>query len=351
MRSAICLPSRLARQSRNPRATGSFVGALLATCVVGLALTPAPTAAQPAAGNPAAANGNAEGADDGAGSVATRPDDALGTVDARTPERGGQRGLDRGFNDESIETPFDTELTGTSEAGERSLSARPRTRDLIDNPFVRFPLRVRYGLTDHLELFGTVEGYFDNPARSPSKWGMNRFEPGFKWQWAHPPGSDWRLALGSSWELPLGRPPEEIQDGFARVRPFAVVTRPGSWGPDLLPYVNLGAELVHEPLGRRLPAGDKPRHRLTLQPGVLWSPAGPWRGVMEVRWRTDAIDGGNQHQVSLRQGLAREVPRSWLGAFGLRGRAEVGLNLDMPVRGGGGLGTSVSARYQFGDRE
>lgn len=258
--------------------------------------------------------------------------------------------FDKGFDGDPIETPFDTELTGTPPAGDRSFSFRPRTRDLTDNSYIRFPLRFRYGLTDHLELFSTLEGYVDNPARAPSEWGISRFEPGIKWQWEHPPDSAWRLALGGSWELPLGRPPEDIQDGFARVRPFVVVTRPGTWKPYLLPYVNLGAELVHEPLGRPQPEGEQPRHRLTLQPGMLWNPPGPWRGVFETRWRTDAIDGGNKHEISLRPGLARELPQTWLGTFGLRGRAELGLSLDIPVSGGGGVGTSVSARYQFTGR-
>ena len=288
--------------------------------------------------------GTANDAGDNAAGIDPAIDSAPAAGTART-----RQGMDEGFDGEAIETPFDTELTGTSAAGDWSVTARPRTRDVIDNPYVRFPVRARYGVTDHLELFGTLEGYFDNPARSPSQWGMNRFEPGIKWQWAHPPESAWRLALGSSWELPLGRPPEDIQDGFARVRPFAVVTRPGSWSPHVLPYVNLGGELVHEPLGRSRPVGERPNHRLTVQPGLLWNPPGAWRGVMELRWRTDAIDGGNEHQFAVRPGVAREVPRSWLSPFGLRGRAEVGVTFNIPVSGGGSVGTSVSARYRFGD--
>ena len=261
-----------------------------------------------------------------------------------------QRAFDEDGSGETIETPFDTELTGTSTAGYSSFNLRPRTRDFIDNPYIRVPVRVRYGLSDHLELFGTVESYLDNPARSPSLWGFSKFEPGLKWQWPHPEDAVWRLALGASWEVPLGRPPEDIQDGFAKVRPFVVVTRPGTWSPYVLPYLNLNAELVHEPLGRSRPEGDRPRHRITAQPGILWNPPGPWRGVMELRWRTDAIDGGNRHEVSIRPGLAREVPVSWLQTFGLKGRAQVGLNLDFPVHGGGGIGTGVSARYQFAER-
>lgn len=81
---------------------------------------------------------------------------------------------------------------------------------------------------------------------------------------------------------------------------------------------------------------------------MLWNPPGPWRGVIEARWRTDAIDGGGKHEISLRPGLAREVPQPWLATFRLRGSAELGLNFDVPIHGKAGLGTGVSARYQFG---
>src|SRR5581483_6473137 len=58
---------------------------------------------------------------------------------------------------------FDTMLPGVLEEHNMTLHFTPKFSDLRDNEFMRFPLELRYGITDRWELAGGINPFVPNP--------------------------------------------------------------------------------------------------------------------------------------------------------------------------------------------
>jgi hypothetical protein len=58
---------------------------------------------------------------------------------------------------------FDTMLPGVLEQNNITLHVRPKFSDLRRSEYMRFPMELRYGLTDHWELQGGIVPFTPNP--------------------------------------------------------------------------------------------------------------------------------------------------------------------------------------------
>src|SRR5688572_15080000 len=78
---------------------------------------------------------------------------------------------------------FDTMLPGVLQEHNLTLHLRPKFSDLRKHEYWRFPLELRYGLTDHLELQGGLVPFTPNPFNGgrDHRWGPGEIKLGARY--------------------------------------------------------------------------------------------------------------------------------------------------------------------------
>ncbi len=237
------------------------------------------------------------------------------TIPARAEENGanGNNDLPIGMRPLfAVNEFFDTRLPGTLEKYDLTLEYRPRFSDLIRREFVRFPLVLRYGLTEDFEIGVLTTPVVPHPFKSGDgrKWGpgeagvlarMNITPVFGLWDWA---------TVEITLRQPLGRPPVELIDGYTRIRPSLAVSRAAIDPETTVLFANISYDYAVGHWGRAKPD----RELFTRQniaeagPGVLFKPT-ELGYFAEYRLRhTDEPDEDRWAHV-YRVGIVWEVPR------------------------------------------
>ncbi len=269
---------------------------------------------------------------------------------------------------------FDTDLPGTQHKGQWSLRLNPKFGDLLDDPYVRFPVGVKYNFSDYFDAFAEVGTYFPNPFDSGDGSGIYNLRTGVKYSWLRIAETACNLAVGIHADLPTSNPPIEITDGYARYEPYVVVSRQLPNHLDWLTYLNLTYQFVEDTPFRSDPVDPQPKDRVFVRPGVIYYPGGRFRWSFELEYRTNALDfrdaeGTRPLPVGSRPPGIREA--NWILAFDevhevmaypgvtwfpqkairdnlfIPGNWDLGLRLDVPIVEETGEDFGVSLRFRW----
>lgn len=266
---------------------------------------------------------------------------------------------------------FDTELPEVFLRGQWSLRMDPKLGDFIDDPYVRFPVGVRYFFSNYFEAGISTGTYFANPFRSGGSGGGLYSVGGHgKYTWLGVRDSRFNVAAGMMADLPLSSGPLEITDGFARYEPFLTISRQLESDERFLAYLGLNYELVDESPFSTEPVDPRPRDRTFVRPGLIFYPGGKFRFNFELAYRTNALHfRSREDQMPPLSPHSREANRilasrevhellaypgiTWFPGSDLRrelfipGNWDVGMRLEIPLVEETGENWGVSFRFRW----
>lgn len=171
---------------------------------------------------------------------------------------------------------FDTVLPGTLGAQNVTLHFTPKFSDLRDREFIRYPLEIRYGATDRLELRTGITPFGPNPINSgrDHRWGPGEFLIGGRYDLAGPLFFYDKATIGLDNRVPLGKPPIPLNEGYTHIRPWLATSRTLRSHPFTTFYTNFSydrsVKLTHR---EQAPADQVTRRHIgEVAPGLLYKP-------------------------------------------------------------------------------
>jgi hypothetical protein len=171
---------------------------------------------------------------------------------------------------------FDTMLPGTLEEHNLTLHFTPKFSDLRDHEYVRYPLELRYGLSDRWELSGGLVPFGPNPFNTGRD---HRWGPGeAKFYVRHALGSPLPFftdtTVGLETRIPVGKPPIELNDHYTHVKPFVSAARSFERWPSTTFYTNMSYDrsIILTQRGQPPPEVMR-RHVIDVWPGFLFRPS------------------------------------------------------------------------------
>ncbi len=244
---------------------------------------------------------------------------------------------------------FDTTLPGVLDAHDLTLSFRPKLADLRDQEYIRFPVLLRYGLTDRWELQGGLVPFAPNPFNRgrEHRWGPGEARLGARYDFRCPFGFFDQTTAGLDFRIPVGRPPVELNDHYTHVRPSLSAARDLASLPSTKFYLNFAydrsVDLTHR---SPPPAAVIRRNTIELAPGLLYKP-GQLGYFTEYRFRHFSEDVGPHlgHEVQL--GTIWDVPLARSAAWKLPGKWQLELAYRVTREEGRATDHGVSARVNW----
>ncbi|MEM9159363.1 MAG: hypothetical protein AAGB46_09965 [Verrucomicrobiota bacterium] len=228
---------------------------------------------------------------------------------------------------EFFDTLFNTELPFTSEESDWQLHLSPKFKDIIDEPFIRFPMEMRYGFSPYTEGSIGYTPFIGNPFDSDPIDSSGYLDLGFKHRAPTFINDSWELAYGLSARLPVDEiPTDSVRDNFARYQPYAVVSHrfhskePWNW------YLNLSYDQIDRDPFRLARRDPKPNSLVITRPGIIFGPKGEWRYSLEYEYKTDRFDGGESNGHALIPGVTW-FPDHEKRQFPIPGEFDLGLTL------------------------
>jgi len=224
------------------------------------------------------------------------------------------------------ETAFDRKLPHTQRKKEIEISLNPRFTDAIDQKFIRYQTRAKYGFTNRLEMSLSLESFTDNPFRNEGEsglsemilWGKYRFP-----KWSRLPG--YRISAGLETVIPIGNPPEEISDSYLHLKPFLVFSLFLRTLPLLEVFYNVDFDLIAYPPFRARPVQNRPDHLVGTSIGGIYYWSKNLRNSFDLTYITTEIGGGGENSVIFNNGLFWTIPKNFFGKWGL------GAGISIPI--------------------
>jgi hypothetical protein len=170
---------------------------------------------------------------------------------------------------------LDTMLPGTLGRSNITVHFTPKFTDFRDREFVRYPLELRYGATDRLELISGISPFAPNPINSgrDHRWGPGEAKLGARYDLADPLFFYDAATVGLETRVPLGKPPVQINDHYTHVRPFLATSRILRSNPDMTFYTNFSYDRSVKLTSRQPPPPEViRRHIAEVAPGLLYKP-------------------------------------------------------------------------------
>ncbi len=239
---------------------------------------------------------------------------------------------------------FEVDLPMTERAGSVQLSFLPRLQDLLDRSYLRFPLGLRWGVNDHLELNSDIETYLHHGLRSgESSYGFSQLHFGGKYAWHELLKPDWDTSVGVNTSFPVSRPPIDLTDGHNHVAPYIVFGRKIPGVPGLMGFIHTDVDFIWKSSTPGQFSRNEPRsNSITVSPGLVYD-RWPFHYTLEVDGTTTSLVGdGHVYIVTIRPGVVWDLPNSL--KFHARGRWLVGVNLTATF---GPDGNTVSTGGRF----
>jgi hypothetical protein len=208
------------------------------------------------------------------------------------------------------ETHSDTELTETQARKTMEFSFSPQFQDALDRDEIRYRFRMKYGVTENLELRGTFVWLTGNPARK-DEWDteLANASIGIKYKFKEWPNfAGIKSAVGFNYEFPMGSPPADLVDGYSRYRPYIVFSRFLDRNPRVQTFTNLSFNFVGDTPFREKPRKNRPKHSMKLTVGGSYYTS-VMRYVCELSYKTNAIDGGSNNKVLFVPGVIWNIPK------------------------------------------
>lgn len=170
---------------------------------------------------------------------------------------------------------FDVTLPGIAEKHHLILDFEPKVGDLVRREYIRYPLDLRYGLSNHWEAYAGITPYSPNPfdAGQDHRWGPGygklgvRYDLPLKRLWYR------KITVGLEGQQPFGNPPIDLNDHYAHVRPSITASRPFPGLPDTTLFTNLLYDrAVWAPGHDDVSPEVMKRHMSELGNGLLYKP-------------------------------------------------------------------------------
>ena len=244
---------------------------------------------------------------------------------------------------------FDTMLPGVLDERNMTLHFRPKFGDLRDSEFMRFPLELRYGYSDQLELSTGLIPFTPNPFNQgrDHRWGVGEARFGARYDVGSAIDFFDDTTFGLETRIPLGHPPVEVNDHYTHIRPsISAARRLRAW-PDTTFYANVGYDHTINLTNRdRPPAIVVRRNIFEVSPGLLYKPS-ELGYFAEYRFRHfhEPLETRLGHEVQF--GTIWDVPLSRSERWNLPGKWQLELAYKVTVEEGRDTDHGIRARVRW----
>lgn len=243
---------------------------------------------------------------------------------------------------------FDTVLPGTLRKYNLVLDFSPKFSDVRAREFIRYPLELRYGASDKLELFAGLTPFSPNPINEgyDHRWGLGQTTFGFRRDIDEGIGLFDEATFGLETRIPLGKPPVELIDGYTHIRPFVTGSRRLPW-----PHTKLFTILSYD-RSVSTPRRDRPtspkvirQHIAEVSPGFLYKP-GQYGGFVEYEFRHLDEDVGYRLSHGGQIGVIWDIPRPRSQNWKLPGKWQIELAYKLVKEEGRGIDQGIVTRVR-----
>lgn len=244
---------------------------------------------------------------------------------------------------------FDTMLPGVLEERNITLHFRPKFGDLRDEEYMRFPLEIRYGLTNRTELQAGLVPFMPSPFNSgrDHRWGPGELKLGARYDLRHAFTFFRETTVGLETRIPLGKPPTGLNDHYTHVKPFVSLARGLNRWKDTTIYANVSYDRSVKLTRREAPPRDViRRHVVTVAPGVLYKP-GELGYFTEYRFRHITEPGESRLAHEVLVGTIWDIPIARSERWRLPGKWQLELAVRAEHEEGRGTDPGVSARVNW----
>lgn len=243
---------------------------------------------------------------------------------------------------------FDTVLPGTLRKYNTVLDFSPKFSDLRNREFIRYPLELRYGASDRLELFGGLTPFSPSPFNSgrEHRWGLGEVNFGFRRK-LEEGFSFYQLAsFGLEVRIPVGKPPLDLNEGHIHIRPFLTGARDLPWAHTKF-FSSLSYDRSLDAPGRDGPPPEYIRqHILEVAPGILYKPA-DYGTFVEYKFRHLDEDDGYRLSHGVKIGMIWEIPRARSKSWKLPGKWQIELAYKVVKEEGRGVDHGIVTRVRL----
>lgn len=244
---------------------------------------------------------------------------------------------------------FDTMLPGVLDEHNMTLHLRPKFSDLRDYEYWRFPMELRYGVTDKLELQVGLVPFTPNPFNRgrQHRWGTGEGKLGARYDiGAWLPFFD-DTTIGFETRVPLGRPPIELNDHYTHLKPFVSAARTLRIWPSTTFYANMAYDRSVDLTHRSPPPVEVERRNIVeLAPGLLFKPS-EFGYFAEYRFRHIRNDFGWHLEHGVQFGTIWDIPLARTANWKLPGKWQLELAYKISHEEGRDTDQGVSARVNW----
>ncbi len=244
---------------------------------------------------------------------------------------------------------LDTVLPGTLGEHNMTLHFTPKFSDLRDREFVRYPVELRYGATDSLELIGGLTPFSPNPINSgrDHRWGPGEARLGARYDLGAPLFFYDKATIGIDNRIPIGKPPIDLNDHYTHIRPWLATARTLRSHPDTTFYTNFSYDRSVKLTTREPPPPEVTRrHIAEIAPGLLYKPS-ELGYFVEYRFRHFQEPNNWHLGHEIKFGTIWDVPLWRTAAWKLPGKWQVELGYRVTTEEGHATSQGVLARVNW----
>jgi hypothetical protein len=235
---------------------------------------------------------------------------AISADDARAPKL------------EVLEELLDSDLPGTQARHQFEFVIDPKYNDTVNGDFIRIIPRVRYGLTDHWEIFAELITFVNNPISGNDEGGVGDLILGTKYRWKRWLRPHLDTATGFSLQIPLTNN-DDLSDGVVHYLPYMTFSRRLRVWSHMVVATQIGFDILHSSPDREPVSDELQDTSFFLAPSATVR-IPPFSVFVESKWETTEISGGTRNNVFITPGLLWDLPRlgqrlgRWRIGFGVR---------------------------------
>ncbi len=254
--------------------------------------------------------------------------------------------------DMQIEGVFNSALPGTEKKNRLKLLFRPHFGDFHRKDYLRVPLALRYGLTDHWDITGGMEGYFAHGLGDVNwmeEYGFSAARFSTKYRLGRRFWSHWDMGLGIDFITPVSDPPGDVSDGLRHFAYHVSFSRELETLEGWRIFWGVGADDVTT-TGRpvALEKNDLGDDSVSLSGGFVWQRTGH-SYTFEMSYATTRLTGARDRDVvTIRPGIIWKLPKKY--TFNARGDWFLGVSTKVSQGTDGfdyGISGKLRASFDF----
>jgi hypothetical protein len=223
---------------------------------------------------------------------------------------------------EVLEELLDSDLPGTQPRNQFELVIDPNYSDAVNGDFIRITPRVRYGLTDHWEIFAELLTFVNHPINGNDEGGVGDLSLGTKYRWKRWLRPHLDVATGFSLQIPL-TDNDDLSDGVVHYLPYMTFSRRLRGWSHMVVATQIGFDILQSSPDREPLSNELQDTSFFLAPSATVQ-ISPFSVFVESKWETTEISGGTRNNVFITPGFLLDLPRlgqrlgRWRIGFGVR---------------------------------